>query len=226
MSFRLRAVVESFRQPAKNTNGSVEKPPTLTLVAADIRLQNQTTTDELEGNSYRVTSRQAGSWRHKTLIDWKEDPNISAGITIPDDVAAPNSAVDIGKNFQLFLLSHAVALAGIQRGVADDPIYPSFNTRHISHTHSLTWKIVVSCAGKNRKISGSAPITVLGPSEQENQSKDMIAGPDGIASAHHEWVEHQVRTPLLAANIAYAARSPIYQARVASDDKGARATKS
>lgn len=78
---------------------------------------------------------------------------------------------------------------------------PSFETRHVSHVHELKWKLVVACAGKERKILGTAPVTVLGPSEHVEQQKELRVGAEGAAHAHRDWASGVVDIPMLAGSV-------------------------
>jgi hypothetical protein len=60
---------------------------------------------------------------------------------------------------------------------------------------------VVACAGKERKIVGAAPVTILGPSEQIEQQKELRVGVEGVARAHHDWESGVVDTPMLAGSV-------------------------
>ncbi|KAK6073254.1 hypothetical protein SCUP234_08852 [Seiridium cupressi] len=225
ISFRLRAIAGEFK-PSTQSTKTAGGPPALTLASADIRLRSQTTTDALEGTSYTVTSNKAGQWDSAGLINWADIPNSPIMTSIPDDVTAPNSAFDIGKHFRVSLSPHGLSLGrvALQRFVPSNAIYPSFQTRHISHIHQIKWKVVICCAGKNRKISGSAPVTVLGPSDQNEHEKVANIGVDGIAWAHRDWAGTNIRTPLMAANIVYAQNPSDYETTVQGEynDKSPR----
>ncbi|KAK9772839.1 hypothetical protein SCAR479_10524 [Seiridium cardinale] len=226
ISFRLRAIAGEFKPSTPDTK-TAGAPPALNLVSADIQLSSQTTTDALEGTSYTVTGNKSGQWDSASLVNWADMPNSPIVTSIPTDVTAPNSTFDIGKQFRVSLSQNGLSLGrvGLQRHVPSNAIYPSFQTRHISHIHQIKWKLVIRCAGKNRKISGSAPVTVLGPSEQNELEKVANIGVDGIAWAHRDWAGTNVRTPVMAANVVSAQNPPDYEATVVEEFNNKSLTK-
>ncbi|KAM0817467.1 hypothetical protein AB5N19_03273 [Seiridium cardinale] len=226
ISFRLRAIAGEFKPSTPDTK-TAGAPPALSLVSADIQLRSQTTTDALEGTSYTVTGNKSGQWDSASLVNWADMPNSPIVTSIPTDVTAPNSTFDIGKHFRVSLSQNGLSLGrvGLQRHVPSNAIYPSFQTRHISHIHQIKWKLVIRCAGKNRKISGSAPVTVLGPSEQNELEKVANIGVDGIAWAHRDWAGTNVRTPVMAANVVSAQNPPDYEATVVEEFNNKSLTK-
>ncbi|KAI0129795.1 hypothetical protein BJ170DRAFT_692455 [Xylariales sp. AK1849] len=219
MPFRIRALSNDFNHPSKTTGSLMEKPPVLALVSAELRLRSAVHTDALEGRSYKVTSKQGGHWHDNYLFDWKQDADGSHDISIPDDTRNPNEVVDIGKNINLFVSPYGVSVAGCRHAPFKAPIYPSFNTRYINHVHELRWKLVVRCAGKDCKITGTAAVTVVGPSEQEEEMKTLGMRAEGITGAHWDWANGVVDTPMLSMSVVLSEQPSSYWSHNANDHK-------
>ncbi|ORY64324.1 uncharacterized protein BCR38DRAFT_485483 [Pseudomassariella vexata] len=88
-------------------------------------------------------------------------------------------------------------MAGLPLVPFSEPLFPSFETHHLSHVHELKWKIVVECRGKNRDFTGSAPVTVVGPSEDQEFLRSARLGQEEIIKAYKEWAEGSVLAPAL-----------------------------
>ncbi|KAH8657742.1 hypothetical protein BX600DRAFT_468074 [Xylariales sp. PMI_506] len=188
ISFRLRTKVN--KNPQLTTPFLAEKPPALRLVSFRLRLQSATHTSDLDGRSSHVTNPFQGAWHDTHLLEWVQGEDTD-GPVIPEDtteVPGGNPGLDMGQSSQLRISARRASLAKVMHSeLFSKPLYPSFTTRHVTHEHRLAWRVVVSCAGKERKIAGEAPITLLGPSERDEQARNLRVSAEGIAKAHKAW---------------------------------------
>ncbi len=181
ISFRIHALPELG--PEKTSGSLAEKPPSLTLVRAEIGLLAKTRYAALDGSSSKVTRESSTSWKDVGFFDWKpENPP-----AIP--VGQNAGTIDIGSIIQLRVTCRGVSVSGGPLVLFEEPLWPSFNTDNLGVAHQLKWRLVVMCAGKKRQIKGVAPVTVLGPSEDQEQRTAGRAGEEDIARAYRLWHE-------------------------------------
>ena len=84
--------------------------------------------------------------------------------TSTQKATTPSAALDLGTHFSLFLGA----------GSPKREIYPTFATYNIAISHSLKWKIRLSCAGRTRSIGGEPDVTLLAPSEEQEAEKRQL----------------------------------------------------
>ncbi|KAI0157590.1 hypothetical protein GGR57DRAFT_460373 [Xylariaceae sp. FL1272] len=246
LEFRIRAVPDLA--PQKPTGVPVKKPPALTLVAAKLLLGSKRVVDALEGNSRFVRNRTESSyWQEIALIDWKEGPGADKPLLIPDGTRQEDKTegfegkktqtddshgadhtgdrtedsgtiLDMGARQQLRLTSRGLLMGRHLRSL-DVPIQPSFASRHIEQFHQLRWKLVVKCAGETTKVAGSAPVRVLGPSENFEHARAIALDENDVHLAYRAWHAREAPTPALAQNVTQLAKAPPPQHPVHQDDR-------
>lgn len=87
-------------------------------------------------------------------------------LLLPNSWGAEETPVDVGNAMCLRLHpTHATAFGRPISARFPAPIYPSFTTYCIKHSHRLKWKMVIQIAGKTVKVQGEHPITLLAPSQ-------------------------------------------------------------
>jgi hypothetical protein len=200
ISFKLRT--ETNMKPYQTTSFLIDTPPVVTLVAAKIMLSSMTNVDCLEGSRDTVTGSQSGHWKDLSLVEWEKGSDEDGMPILNDSLADVGYSLDIGRDLSLHLSSSGVSISRSRHTSFQHPVIPTVRTRHVTHIHQLKWKLKVVCAGKECKVEGEAPVTVLGPSEETEQRKALDVGVDGVARAHRDWAGGAVSTPMLAASIA------------------------
>ena len=93
-----------------------------------------------------------------------------------------------GSPFALDLGAHAAILLGSSASstLSHPPVsfkrqlYPSFATYNIQIKYRLRWKLFLTCAGEEFNISGEAVVTVLPPSEEQEERKERELGSAGM----------------------------------------------
>ncbi|KAL9079994.1 MAG: hypothetical protein Q9157_001191 [Trypethelium eluteriae] len=92
------------------------------------------------------------------------------------ETTIPSAALDLGTLFSVFLGARS----------AKRQIYPTFATYNIAVSHSLKWKVNLSCAGEKHSVSGEPVVTVLAPSEEQEEMKMRQLGTEGMKKSHDE----------------------------------------
>lgn len=196
----------------------------LELLSAKLCISSATHVDNLKGTSRHVTKLQEGRWQDTDMVEWKRNVG-SNGLQIADDSHGPPKLLNIGKNLDLKISSWGVSIYGRRHTPFKVPLYPSFTSKHVSHAHQLKWKLTVSCAGKERKITGSAAITILGPSERDEGRRALSIAADGALQAHRQWADGAVDTPMLAHGVVFMEQPPGYTSPPAEDSHTANVHK-
>ena len=96
--------------------------------------------------------------------------------TSSKEATIPSSALDLGTHFSLFLGARSLKRE----------VFPTFSTYNIFVSHTLGWKINFACAGETHGVSGEPQVTVLPPSEEQEEIKKRQLGKDGMKKSHDE----------------------------------------
>ena len=102
--------------------------------------------------------------------------------------------IPTGSPFALNVGAHCAILLGCSASstLSHQPVsfkrqlYPTFTTYNIKFRYSLKWSIHLLCAGEEQSVSGEAPVTVLAPSEEQEERKQRELGSDGMKKNHDD----------------------------------------
>ncbi|KAL9090664.1 MAG: hypothetical protein Q9165_005152 [Trypethelium subeluteriae] len=161
--------------------GNVDQLPVVTITSMAVELKSHihircpgTFSDhgDSKHHTYRISGRSISTPVAVPIIqksDSKPDQSQETAnlfsfnpyTTSKQKAIIPSAALDLGILFSVFLGARS----------AKRQIYPSFATYNIAVSHTLKWKVNFSCAGEKHSVGGEPGVTVLAPSEEQEQMK-------------------------------------------------------
>lgn len=115
-------------------------------------------------------------------------------IHTPAGWQALHATTPTGSSFAFDVGAHAVILLGCSASstLSHPPVsfkrqvYPTFSTYNIHIKYRLRWRFYLVCAGVERQVSGEAPVTVMAPSEEQEENKKRQLGNEGMKRNHDD----------------------------------------
>lgn len=98
----------------------------------------------------------------------------------PTTPTGSSVAVDLGSHLSILLGCSASSTLSQPPVSFKRQIYPTFSTYNIFIKYRLEWKIYLSCADEEHEVSGVAPVTILAPSEEQEEQKARELGTQGM----------------------------------------------
>jgi hypothetical protein len=95
---------------------------------------------------------------------------------------------DLGAHLDIRLSQKGSSTLGHAEVPFEKRIWPSFATYNIVQAYRLAWSIKLSCAGEGHTVGGSADVTVLSPSEEQEARKKRELGQDGMKKNYDDLV--------------------------------------
>ena len=113
---------------------------------------------------------------------------IANGLTASSsvDTALQPTALNLGAHLSILLGSSASSTLKRPAVSFKRQVYPTFSTYNISLRYILRWKINLSCANESSFIGGVIPVTVLAPSEEQEEMKERQLGTAGMKKNHDD----------------------------------------
>ncbi|KPI39356.1 uncharacterized protein AB675_5244 [Cyphellophora attinorum] len=99
---------------------------------------------------------------------------------LPSLATSSNTPLDIGNTLSIFIGTSACTTRHSKPHPFKRQLYPSFKTYNIHLYYKLKWKATISCAGEVEELSGTSPLTILAPSEQQEEQKMRELGIEGM----------------------------------------------
>ncbi|KAH8885943.1 hypothetical protein GQ53DRAFT_750812 [Thozetella sp. PMI_491] len=136
---------------AASSESLAKVEPVVHMLGAHFKLKART--DVLADSLWSETEGH-GVRYHEFDLAWKQDMLVPTG--------ADAQFLDIGNRMNLCLYPGQVNFNGGSLQFPT-PIYPSFTTYNIQHTHSFKWELRVGLASESFKFDAEQPVLVLGP---------------------------------------------------------------
>lgn len=98
----------------------------------------------------------------------------------PYSTTTPTQPLHLGERFSIFIGSSACSTLGNPPVSFKRQLFPTFKTYNIRMSYQLRWKIGIECAGETAAVSGERPLTILGPSEEQEALRKRELGVEGM----------------------------------------------
>ena len=105
------------------------------------------------------------------------------------DPVLQSSPLNLGSYLSILLGSSASSTLKQPAISFKRQVYPTFSTYNISLTYTLKWMISLSCADEGYNINGETPVTILAPSEEQEESKERQLGTAGMKKNYNDLEE-------------------------------------